>query len=347
MKENGFGQRVLLTMVEDIFSSVISVTKAKYHQPRSAMTAHLICMKAAGLRSVDYEMLMAVSGFGLSFVYEHSEKFWVSFVPPPGCYKRLAEATGFGWEWLKLETPETAWAVLKETLSSGKPVRAPYLEELIFAGFEEAEKAEDRKVFVLCEPFMNPGKWWNWQEFCDWFEKHSFGFIGRHTDLVECKGQMGIAQEIMRIIVQWANNHPMAEDRAYDGVKFGIEGLLEYAKDVADTSLTENYFDRGWNGCYSIYPQWTARICTASYLRQVAKECGSRVREQLLSIANLYERAYSAWRVFEVYLGKDVPGGAWDDPARRVAGAEAILKAIEMEKKAIEEIAELLSDNEG
>jgi hypothetical protein len=335
---------VLLDNVVRIFDRVAKEMDEKYYQPRSAMTTHLVCMRAAGWREADYETLMTISGFGISFVYEHKDKFWVSYVPPPGADERITKATGFGWEWLRLRTADDAWRTLKRTIDDGKAVRAPHLEELVFAGYHEAAKKADRKAFVLCEPFARPGRWWSWQEFEQWFKIHSHGFMGRHTKKVRPVAAKTMALEVMRNIVEWAEHHPYADNRAFGAAEFGLAGLDAYADDVADTAKGSSYFHRGWLGCHNIYPQWTARKCTAVYLSRVAKEFPRPVADHIRAAARQYEAAYAAWQEWEEHLGRagKAPKNAWSTKKHRLAGAAAIREAIDHERAAIAEVAEAL-----
>ncbi len=121
----GESRQVLLENVVQTFDQVVRETVQPYGAPRSAVTTHLVCMRAAGWEDADYETLMTISGFGISFVYEHKDKFWVAWVPPPGADERIARATGFGWEWVRSQTPDEVWNALKKTIDAGKPARAP------------------------------------------------------------------------------------------------------------------------------------------------------------------------------------------------------------------------------
>lgn len=340
---------VLLDNAVQIFDRVAEDTNDKYWQPRSAMTTHLVCMRAAGWRDADYGTLMTLSGFGISFVYEPKQKFWVSYVPPPGSDERITRATGFGWEWLRVRTAEEAWETLKQTIDTGKPVRAPYLEELVFAGYADAAKKADRKAFVLCVPFAHPGKWWTWQEFEKWFKTESHGFMGRHTKKVKPVAAKTMALEVMKNIVEWAEHHPHADNRAFGGAEFGLAGLQAYADDVADTTKGSSYFHRGWMGCHNIYPQWTARKCTATYLRRAAKEFPRAVAHHVRAAARQYDAAYAAWQEWEEHLGRadKAPKNAWSTKKHRLAGAAAIREAIEHERAAIAEVESALQQARG
>ena len=83
-------------------------------------------MRTAGW-DADYETLMPVSGYGLSFAYEPKRESGAHYCPPPGTDQRITQATGFGWEYLHLQDIEDYWQALKETIDSGRPVQACYL----------------------------------------------------------------------------------------------------------------------------------------------------------------------------------------------------------------------------
>lgn len=336
---------ILLDNVVRIFDKVARETQDAYWQPRSAMTTHLVCMRAAGWRKADYATLMTLSGFGVSFAYERKERFWVGWVPPPGADERITRATGFGWEWLQLPDVESAWRLLKRTLRSGKPLRAPYLEELVFAGCREARRKADRGVFALCVPFAHPGKWWPWESFCEWFTTESRGFVARHTKRLEKDPPRRTAEEVVKTIVQWAHHHPLSDNKDYGQVEFGLAGIEAYAADIEDLDLAPDDFAAGWLGCHAIYPQWTARQCTAAYLRGAAGLFDAKVGARVRAAAKAYTAAHQAWLRWEKHLGREgrAPKNAWQTKTHRLTGAKAVRKAAECEKTAIIELAGALA----
>lgn len=338
------GQVVLRRAVR-IFDEVAAETQKACWQPRSAMTTHLVCMRAAGWKDADYDTLMTVSGFGISFAYHRKEKFWVGWVPPPGADERIARATGFGWQWLHLRDAESAWRLLKRTIRAKRPIRAPYIEELVFAGHQEANRKADRKVLVLCVPFAHPGKWWSWDQFQHWFDTESHGFLARHTKRVEQAPPRETAEQVVKTIVQWALHHPLSDNKDYGQVEFGLAGIEAYAADIEDLELTSDDFAAGWLGCHAIYPQWTARKCTANYLKGAAGRFPTKVAARIRAAVKEYNAAYKAWQGWEKHLGRDgkAPKNAWRTKTHRLAGAKAVRRAAEHEKAAIIELAQALA----
>ena len=95
---------------------------------------------------MDYETLMPVSGFGLSFAYHPKEHAEAHFWPPAGTDARITRITGFGWEYKHYDDIEAYWQALKETIDSGRPIHAPHMEEVLFIGYQEAEEKELRRA---------------------------------------------------------------------------------------------------------------------------------------------------------------------------------------------------------
>ncbi|HUU60336.1 MAG TPA: hypothetical protein VMZ50_12385 [Phycisphaerae bacterium] len=340
--------KVVLKNVVRIFDEVTAETHKAYWQPRSAMATHLVCMRSAGWRTADYATLMTVSGFGICFAYERKEKFWLGWVPPPDAEGRIARATGFAVEWRTFEDPEWAWRFLKRMLNHRKPIRAPYDEELILAGYQEGTRKEDRRIFVLCDPFAHRGEWWPWQRFQGFFHSARGFSCVRHTRRIPKAPAREVAAEVMTNIVQWTHHHPLADNKDYGQVEWGLAGMAAYAADIDDPEVTPDQFAPGWLGGRAIYPQWTARRCTAVYLRGAAKEFPAAVGRHVRAAAKEYDNAYKAWGQWEKHLGREgkAPEGAWESPKHRKAGAVAIRKAVEHEKTAIIELAGALASLE-
>ena len=341
--------------VGEIFDRVLKETCDAYWQPRSYVYCQLVCMKPAGWNDVDYEILMPVSGFGISFAYHPNDKFWAHYAAPPGADQWVAEATGFGWEWLRFDTPDKYWNALKETLDAGKVIHAPWLEEVLFVGYEEPAEQPNRKVYPLATgPIdVRAGESWRWEEFEKWFREHSHGFLGRHTGKVPMVPTGDMAMKVMKNIVMFAEHDPRAGNKAFVGVYFGLAGIEAYANDIADLSKSgkkDEYFQAGWLGCHNIYPQWTARQLTGRYLEGASEHFTEPVRGYMLSAAREYEAAHAAWKEWERRLGAfklvNRPEDAWENPEHRKAGAAAVYKALGCEKAAIAEIEKALAGME-
>jgi hypothetical protein len=337
--------RRVLRNVARLFQEALADAAATHPYPRSAMIAHLVCMRAARWRSADYAALMTVSGFGLSFAYEHGPKHWVARVPPPEAEQRIERAFGFGWEWRPCAEPDQAWRLLKRSLDAGKCLRAPYDEEILLAGAADARKRADRQVFVLCQAFDPPGQWWTWPQFQALFHSHSELPCGRHTRRLAKAPPRAVAVEVITNIVRWARRHPLADNPDYGQVEFGLAGIEAFAADIEDLEKPAAWFARGWRGGAAVYPQWTARHCTAGYLKAAADQFAPKPAARLRAAARHYAAAYKAWQRWERQLGRPpkAPEDAWDCPRRRRLGAQAVRKAAEREKAAVIELAAALA----
>ena len=337
--------QVVLRKVVRIFDEVAAETIKACRQPRSAMATHLVCMRAAGWKQVSYGELMTISGFGISFCYERGRKFWASWAPPPGADERISRATGFGWRWLNFNSPDRAWRLIKRTLNERKPLRAPCDEELVIAGFQDARKHADRKLLVLCVPFAHPGPWWTWAQFEAFFADRRGFSCAYHVGRVDKAPRGEVAREVITNIVQWAQHHPMLDNKVYAPAEFGVAAIEAYAADVENTELPPEEFAPGWIGCNAIYPQWTARKCTGDYLKAVAGEFPARSAARIRAAAKEYALAHKAWRKWEVHLGAKAKDreAAWRSAKARQGGAAAIREAIEHEKAAIIELAMALA----
>ena len=108
-------RQTLIENVESVFTAVNGETE-KYFQPRSYIVKRLVSMRVAGWQDTDYETLVTVSGFGLSFAYHPGEKFFAHYLIPEGADDRMARATGYGREWLSFDSIERYWQTLKNTL---------------------------------------------------------------------------------------------------------------------------------------------------------------------------------------------------------------------------------------
>ena len=130
-----------------------------YMQPHVYVTAHYVCMRVAGWSNVDFDTLMTVSGASLLFAYHPDSMMpkyahvWIDMD------KRIAEATGFGWERVKFEGVDEAWKLVTNTIDSGRLGKAHYWEDMLIAGYQDAPANQDRSVFVMGDPFPGDGEW--------------------------------------------------------------------------------------------------------------------------------------------------------------------------------------------
>jgi hypothetical protein len=348
MTGDTYTQTVLVNAL-DAFQRVEQ--EIRHWQPRSYVQVRVVCMQASGWEDADYDTVMTMSGFGPSFSY-HPKKFWPQYLAPNGCDERIARAMGFGWEWKWYETVEEYWQALRETIDAGRPIHAPYYEEVLFVGYQDADSSDERQVRPLAPHGVGaePGTWWTWQEFEKWFDEWSHKAFGRHTRRVEKTSPKESAVETLKTIVQMATKDPRAETPDFDGVKWGLEGLAAYAADVGDTSKSgkaDEYFYGGWMGCHAIYPQVSGRASAAAYLERLGKSSifPGAINVHIMAAAEAYGAARAAWGEYEKHLGNEETAevsDSWMVEEHRLAGAAAIRKAIEHEKAAVDRVQQAL-----
>lgn len=332
---------VVIKEAEEIFSHILNQEMpSKDYMWRSYIYTRMACMRTAGWEA-DYETLMPVSGYGLSFAYEAKKESGAHFCPPPGTDQRISQATGFGWEYLHLQDIEDYWQTLKETIDSGRPVQACHMEELLFVGYQEAEKKKQRRVRPMAiSVFVDPGTWWSWREFEKWFAEFG-GPLGRFTQKTEPLDDREVAIETMQALVHLAFQDPRSE-QTDPPVACGLAGIEAFARDMADLSLKERHFCSGWFGCHDSNPQWTARQLTAQYLQACAPLFAEDVAALIREAVKDYQAAHSAWLDWDQQLGTHSPRRAWANQQRRLAGAQAVRRAAQHEGKAVEKIQQAL-----
>ena len=283
----------------------------------------------------------------------------VTFFPPSPTQEKACAAVGVEFETLKCETPDEAFAAIKESVDDGHGLQGDYLEMLIFCGYKDAPLPEDRQVYWVCVPFSEGGKWWTWQQFIDgWWDKPWGRVLKRLGDRQAPRDPKKVAVETMQELVRLSKEEYLKEH----GALTGITAMEHYAADIADPDKTiQNsddsntdscFFERGW-GCFAVYPQWTARECSARYLDRAAPLFDAPVREHMEKAAAAYHEEYVAWQKWETNLGRNhaLPAGEgdldydrrWADPSRRKAASQAVLEAIEHEKAAIAEVEKALA----
>jgi len=141
-----------------------------YIQPCVYLSFHLVQMRAAGWTDVDFDQLAAVSGASALFAYQPGE-----FMPKYanlsiGMDKRIADATGFGYEWVGFQGVDGAWKLLQESIDSGRPVKGWHYENVMFGGYQDAAETKGRKIFAMADGPDTFATWWTWQELVQWVE---------------------------------------------------------------------------------------------------------------------------------------------------------------------------------
>jgi len=314
-----------------------------YPQPCVYLVAHLVEIWAAGWNDVDFDTLAAVSGASALFAYEPN-----TFMPKYanlliGMDKRIAEATGFGYEWVSFKGADGAWTIIKETIDSGRPLKGWHAENVVFAAYQDATKKSDRKVFAMTDGPEYYAKWWTWGEFTKWVEtmkKRNQCQLGRHTKRVRPLAAKKIALRVMKDLVEWSVQPPEACRRRFPKATFGLAGMEAYAADCGNLRQFKS-----WGMCHGINPQWTVRHSTAVYLRRLAeaKTFPRKVTEHITAAAREYKAAFTAWHKTYGLLGHGATKEERRAKSRREEGARLVRQAIEHERAAIEELKKALT----
>jgi hypothetical protein len=317
-----------------------------YCQPCAYLSLHLLQMRAVGWEDMDFDQLAAVSGASALFAYQEDD-----FMPKYanlhiGMDDRIAEAIGFGYEWIDFKGIDEAWELIRESVDSGKSVKGWDWENILFAGYQDATNPDDRKVFAMADGPDTYAKWWTWKEFGEYIERmqnwKSTRF-GRHTERVPTKPKNEVALKVIKDLVEWSTNPPEHLLKKYPKATFGLDGIELYAKNCADM---EKFQDFG--ACHGMNPQWHIRNSSSVYLKQVAEAniFPEKLDAHLLKAADEYKAAYVYWKQFFNHLSYGGGEGWGKVEEHRMAGAEGIRKALEHEKLAIAELKAMLEKHE-
>lgn len=342
--------KVLLEEVVEIFDKFIGrigehafATESEiYQQPYAYLSFHLIQMHVAGWTDVDFDTLTAVSGASALFGYQPGE-----FMPKyahlsVGADQRIADAIGFGYEWMSFDSIEDAWDIIKHSVDAGKPVKGWDWENILFAGYRDAEQPEDRQLYALADGPGTYSKWLTWAEFTEWYERvkgWGAAAFGRHTERVAMKPANEVARQVIQDLIAWSVEPPQAVRDRFSKATFGLDGIEVYAAMCADTEAYEDVV-----ACHDINPQWTTRNSTAVYLKRVA-EAGlffEAVNVHLLIASEQYRAAYECWQAYYKLLGHRATESTRNVKARRLAGAAVVRAWLAHEKVAIAELERVL-----
>jgi len=312
-----------------------------YPQPCVYLQMHLVEMQTMGWE-IDFDTLVAVSGASALFAYQPKE-----FMPKYanlhiGMDRRIAEATGFGYEWVPFKDAEEAWQIIKETVDSGRVAKGWDYENCAFCGYQDAAKPEDRKVFAIGDGPGTFSTWWTWKQFTEWLDritKWKQNRLGRHTRRVRKVPAKKIALRVMQDLVTWSTAPPEACREHFAKATFGLAGIERYAADCADVRKFPD-----WGMCHDINPQWTVRHSTAVYLGRIAegKLFPTKVRADIAKAAAQYKAAAAAWHKTYGLLGHGATKEQRRDKARRQQAAALIRQAIEHERNAIDALTQVL-----
>ena len=324
-------------------------------QQRSEAWVLLVLMHAAGRTDIDYATIMATSGWAGQFVYS-AKPDWPSFVPPGPTADNACSAAGIELIPVEPDSVEEAFQFVRESVDLGRPVQVNYLEDGMFSGYADPAEPGGRKVHLLCIPFASHGEWWTLQDLRDkWWNGPCAKRLLRLGEAIEPKDPRKTAIDVMRGLVRLATTDYWKIPSAAAALT-GFAALQRYAEDIADVSKTMQdndgtnkdtcFFERGW-GCYAVYPQWTARECSARYLERGARLLDEPMASHVGQAARHYHKAHHHWREWERHLGRPEELGSydqrWADPAHRAAGSAAVRQAISSERSAIAELEKALA----
>lgn len=334
------GRPVVLSSVVEAFARR-ALSLPDLNPVRTSLLMRLVCMQAMGDRTTDYDTLVVLSGWGNSFAY-HPTKFWLMYQPPDDpalTEQRLVRGTGFGWEIVPKAGVEECWKTVRETLDSGRPLQAAWMDDYVFAGYLDAPAPTDRRVFAL-GGWRQPG-WMTWKEFAEWGDRQ--GWFGRPAGRTVPRDP-ATDRELLQRLAEWGKGDGRAAvDFMKDGV-FGIPGLEAYADDVADSAKDPDTLDGGWLACHAVNRQLSGRACTATWLERQAAAVPSTVATLLRLAAADYRASDAAWRRFRVVLGgpegsqMEAVKALWRDPQRRTEGAAELRRAAAAERAAAESL---------
>ncbi len=314
-----------------------------YPQPCVYLQMHYVEMHTTGWEAVDFDTLAAISGASALFAYQPGE-----FMPKYanlhiGMDRRIADATGFGYEWLKFENIEQAWEIIKESVDRGRPVKGWHCENCAFLGYQDAAQVRNRKVYAVGDGPGEFSRWWSWGEFAEWVDmiaKWDQCQLGRHAKRVRKRGAKAIALRVVKNIVAWCKNPPKACRKGFPESTFGLSGIEAYATDCAEVKKHPD-----WVMCHDINPQWTVRNSTAVYLRRTAeaKVFPRGATDYLMIAAAHYKAAFTSWHQTYGLLGHGATEEQRRDRSRRKAGAALIRDALGHEKEGIHSLKKVLS----
>lgn len=312
-----------------------------YPQPCVYLQMHLVEMQTAGW-DVDFDTLAAVSGASALFAYQPGE-----FMPKYanlliGMDRRIAEATGFGYEWVPFQNAEQAWQIIKEAVDSGRVAKGWDWESCAFCGYQEADEPEGRKVYAIGDGPGTFATWWTRGEFAEWLDRimqWKQNRLGRHTARVPTKPPREVARRVMRDLVAWSTDPPEACTKRFPQATFGLAGIERYADDCADVEAFPD-----WTMCHDINPQWTLRHSTGVYLGRVADGglFPQPAARHIAQAAAAYRSAAESWHQAYGLLGHGATEGQRRDPKRRRRAAALIRQALEHERGGIAEIEKAL-----
>jgi hypothetical protein len=241
-----------------------------------------------------------------------------------------------------------AWERVIESVDGGRSAQGWDWEGILFAGYWDARRAEDRKVFALADGPETYAGWLTWDEFGEWAARvgvWGMPHLGRHTGPVEARPAREVALRVMRDLVAWSTDPPTSVRERYPEATLGLAGVEAYAAACERADLGED-----WLMCHPINGQWGVRNASSVYLRRVAESgiFAKAASGELCAAADAYRAAYEHWATaYREHLGHDVPEERRKTAAARQSAASEIRSALADERIALAAVVGALSLAEG
>jgi hypothetical protein len=356
-----YGERVrelFDEMVGRFGEHAVAAGAEAYVQPYVYLSLHVVQMRASGWSDVDFDQIAAVSGASALFAYQRGE-----FRPKYAHLaidldRRIAQATGFGYEWLEFQDIQGLWDILEDSVQRGRPVKGWDWENILFSDLCPAAEVQDRRIFTMADGPDTFARWWTWEEFSEWearVRRWRQTQVGRHSARVDVLPEDRIALYVLRDLVTWSTDPPQtvcdgfpegksrlggAFPEGFPDATFGLAGIEAYAEDCERSELSED-----WVACHDINPQWTIRNSTGVYLKSVAEAnlFPAQVNGHLLAAAAQYRAAFECWQAFYSLLGHHAAEHVRGMRSRRLAGAAVVRAWLEHEKTALLEAEKALA----
>ena len=276
-------------------------------------------MRAAGWPEADFDTIAAVSGASALFGFKPDDWKPKCAQLHVGPDQPIADATGFGYEWVDFDGPEGAWDLLVQSIDGDRTVIGHDWESMPFAGYEIAARPDDRNVYGVADGPDTYSRWLSWSEFADWAARvETWGRprLGRHTDRVTTLPAREVAARVMQHLVAWSTLPPQVVLAEYPDATFGLAGSEAFAHYLQTMGP-----DDDWVACHPINPQWTIRNSTNVYLARILEDAvfPDEVSEHLCGAATQYRVAYDCWQAAYAIFGHGTTEEARRVPVRRAA----------------------------